>query len=214
MDEITTLNRVTYDRIAGLYADNLDQLIVSGGRYFAALEDAFLSRLPRRGVVGDLGCGPGRDGARIAAAGHAVLGVDLSGSMLRLASTGLAGRVVQGDLRAVPLASASLDGIWNVASLLHVPEQGTGSVLREFRRLLRTEGVLALVTALGGEPRLETVPYAPAEQRWFVYRDGALLLEQVASAGLVVEHHEVVDGNRRWLTVLARAGVPAQVETA
>lgn len=152
MDEITTLNRATYDRIAGLYADNLDQLIVSGGRYFAALEDAFLSRLPRRGVVGDLGCGPGRDGARIAAAGHAVLGVDLSGSMLRLASTGLAGRVVQGDLRAVPLASASLDGIWNVASLLHVPEQGTGSVLREFRRLLRTEGVLALVTALGGEP--------------------------------------------------------------
>ena len=95
--------------------------------------------------------------------------------MLALAARVLPGLVAQGDLRCLPLAAGSLDGIWCCASLLHVPHEQTGAVLGEMRRVLRRGGHLALVTALGHGARLEAVPYAPDRQRWFFYREAAQL---------------------------------------
>jgi SAM-dependent methyltransferase len=201
----TALNRATYDRIASRYAENHDQQLPEGGRFFASLEDAFLARLPAGGVVADLGCGPGRDGARFRHRGYVVVGVDLSAAMLGLAATGLGGRVAQGDLRALPLGPGSLDGIWTIASLLHVPEVDTAAVLRGFRRVLRPDGVLSLVTALGEDARLEPVAYAPDETRWFVYRRAVRLRAQLAVAGFEIELEEEGEGNRRWWSALARA---------
>ena len=64
-------------------------------------------------------------------AGHRVVGVDRSAAMLAIAAGPLAGHVTRGDLRGLPLASASLDGIWCCASLLHVPQDQTPTVLAE-----------------------------------------------------------------------------------
>lgn len=47
--------------------------------------DRFLTLLPERAYVVDLGCGDGRQAERIAAAGHQVLGVDYSFEALRVA---------------------------------------------------------------------------------------------------------------------------------
>lgn len=67
------------------------------------------------GPIADLGCGSGRVLVPLARDGHKVVGVDLSGAMLRRAQQRLtrAGRLVagravlaQGDLRALPLGTA------------------------------------------------------------------------------------------------------------
>ena len=73
-------------------------------------------------------------------------------------------------MRALPLVSRRLDGIWCVAARLHVEESDTPEVLHQFRRTLRDGGVLSLVTAAGESQGWEPVPYAPFERRWFVYR--------------------------------------------
>ena len=144
-DPATRHNQAVYDQIAPHYARR------QAGRKpsFSDLMDAFTARLPARALVADLGCGPGHDGARIVQAGHRVVGVDRSAAMLAIAARPLAGQVTRGDLRCLPLASASLDGIWCCASLLHVPRGQTPTVLAELGRVLRPGGHLALITALG-----------------------------------------------------------------
>jgi SAM-dependent methyltransferase len=199
----TSSNRSTYDRIAVRYAQHQNQPRTATDDLFSSFECAFLAKVPDAGVVADMGCGPAMDGGRFAAQGYRVLGLDLSAGMLEVAAQRLPGRLVQGDMRALPLASGQLDAIWSVASLLHVPQHDTMTVLLEFRRALADTGTLALITALGDGDVIEAVPYAPDEYRWFVYRNRHRLVQQVRNAGFSVDYEGQVDGSRLWSTVLA-----------
>ena len=200
-DETTKNNQAVYDEIASLYAEQQ----TGRGRSFPELMDRFMACLPPAADVADLGCGPARDGAVFAGAGHRVTGVNRSAGMLALAARALPGRVVQADLRRLSLAGGTLDGIWCCAALLHVPLDDTTTALGEMRRVLRRGGHLALVTALGDGSRLETVPYAPGTRRWFFYRVAAQLEGQLATAGLQVLDMTTQAGSRAWLKVLAVA---------
>lgn len=201
----TMSSRATYDRIAVRYAENQDRLVASNERAFPAFLRAFVASLPERGTIADLGCGPGRDATRFVEAGFNVLGVDLSAGMLALAPSAMDGRLVQADLRALPIRASTLDGIWCCAALLHVPEDDTLTVLREFHRTLAAGGILALVTALGDRSGFEAVTYAPGEQRWFVYRTPGTLADQLLSAGFTITSSASFTGNREWGLVLAAA---------
>jgi ubiquinone/menaquinone biosynthesis C-methylase UbiE len=197
-------NQAAYDEIADLYA----QRQVTRGLSFPDLHAAFAARLPPAANLADLGCGPAADGASFAAAGHRVAGIDRSAGMLAAAVRVLPGRLVQADLRSIPLAGASLDGIWCCAALLHVPLDQTMVVLNEIRRVLRPGGLLALVTALGDGARLEPVPYAPDARRWFFYRGASHLSEQLGAAGLHILTTTEEPASRHWFKVLAAAWPP------
>jgi SAM-dependent methyltransferase len=201
-DRATSHNQAVYDQIAAGYARRQ----ASRKPSFPDLMDAFTARLPARALVADLGCGPGHDGARIVQAGHRVVGVDRSAAMLAIAAGPLAGQVARGDLRGLPLASASLDGIWCCASLLHVPQDQTPMVLAELRRVLRPGGHLALMTALGQGTALEPVPFAPDVRRWYFYRQAGELTAQLAAAGLDVLSESAESNTRHWLKLLVSAG--------
>lgn len=200
-DEATEHNQTAYDQIAGLYAARQ----AARGPSFPELRTAFAARLPQAGDVADLGCGPADDGALLARAGHRVAGIDRSAGMLAYAARVLSGRVVQADLRRLPLAGQSLDGIWCCAALLHVPHDQTCTALGEMRRILRPGGWLALVTAAGQGARLEPVPYAPRARRWFFYREPGQLHEQLHDAGLQVTAMTEEPTSRHWLKFLAHA---------
>ncbi len=199
-DDATRHNQAAYDGIAGLYAERQADL----SRSFADMTAAFLDRLPPAASVADLGCGPAIDGAVLAGEGHRVAGLDRSAGMLAHAARALPGRVVQADLRSLPVASGSLDGIWCCAALLHVPQDETMTVLRELRRVLRQDGHVALITALGQGTRLEPVPYAPHTKRWFFYRDPAELDDQLRRAEFQVLARTEEPTSRRWVKILAR----------
>jgi SAM-dependent methyltransferase len=200
-DETTRHNQAAYDQIAGLYAARQ----VGRERGSRDLKAAFVARLPRVADIADLGCGPADDGALFARAGHRVVGIDRSAGMLAYAATALSGRVAQADLRRLPVASQSIDGIWCCAALLHVAHDQTMAALREMRRILRPDGCLALVTAAGQGARLEPVPYAPDTQRWFFYREAVQLEEELRGAGLRVMTLTEEVSSRHWLKILACA---------
>ncbi len=204
-EDHTDLNRGTYDRIAARYKTRQLELVGTGANPFRELERRWTERLPPAAHVGDFGCGPAMDGVRFAAAGHRVVGFDLSRGMLTSGHSELPGRLAQADLRALPLFPGSLDGAWCVAALLHVPEFDTEFVLEGFRATLRPAGVLALVTALGDGAQFEAVPYATEEHRWYVYRGRSRLEGQIQEAGFRLLWSDQVDGNRTWLTALAEA---------
>jgi ubiquinone/menaquinone biosynthesis C-methylase UbiE len=205
MDQDHTMaNRSTYDRIASRYLSHRQRQEVGGESGFPGLEDAFLEGVPNGGLVADLGCGPASDAHRFVENGLSVIGLDLSVSMLSFAAD-VTTRLVHADIRHLPFADDKLDGIWCVAALLHVPEQDTNNVLREFRRTLKRSGHLALITALGDSSRFEPVPYAPEELRWLVYRSPDRLRDQVRRAGFRLITEGRVPGNRDWWTALALA---------
>lgn len=113
------------------------------------------------------------------------MGVDLSAGMLAQARPRVPGRLVQADVRALPLATASVDGVWSCYALLHLDRAGLALALAEAVRVLRPGGVLAVVLASGSGVVLEPVPYAPDRTRWFVGHD----LDEVGglTAGLGLE---------------------------
>ncbi len=197
-DDVARHNQAAYDQIATAYADQ-----TRPGRSFPDLREAFGARLPPAATVADLGCGPAFDAASFARDGHRVAGLDRSAGMLATAARVLPGRLVQADLRRLPLACACLDGIWCSAALLHVPEEQTPAVLQEFRRVLRPGGHLALATARGEGARCEPVSYAPGVQRWFFYRPAERLCDELIAALFQVVTVTEGETARPWVKILA-----------
>lgn len=91
----------------------------------------------------DLGAGPGLYAVPLRAEGFAVTCLDLSPEMAaRCASKELP--AVVGDFFWLPLANASLDAVWAMSSLLHVPKAHLREVLDEIARVLRPGGLCYL----------------------------------------------------------------------
>jgi 2-polyprenyl-6-hydroxyphenyl methylase/3-demethylubiquinone-9 3-methyltransferase len=90
----------------------------------------------------DLGCGKGRFALRLQAQGARVIGLDLSGAMLREAS-GL--DRIRATARRLPLADHSFDAVVAVEVFEHLPPAGVDCVLAEALRVLKPSGILAIV---------------------------------------------------------------------
>ncbi|TXC95268.1 class I SAM-dependent methyltransferase [Streptomyces sp. ISID311] len=148
------LNRLALDR-AG-QAEAFDAI---GDRYDDAFphkegqlaSGAWLSEaLPAGSRILDLGCGTGLPTARqLSAAGHRVVGIDLSPSMVTLAREHVPGaefhRLDIADLRGGRLGGpGSFDGIAAYFSLLMLPRAEIPYALGLLHDLLRPEGLLAL----------------------------------------------------------------------
>lgn len=114
-------------------------------------------RLAPGGRAMDLGCGTGRAmpslRAQVGPDGH-VLGVDLTPAMLAAAArhgrTGH-GHLLAADCPRLPLAAASVDGIFSAGLLDHLPDPA--AALREWARVTAADGVLLLFHPSGRAER-------------------------------------------------------------
>jgi ubiquinone/menaquinone biosynthesis C-methylase UbiE len=193
--------RATYDAIAEVYDARMRTYVIEGWLARALDRVAAVA-----GAVADLGCGTGWLGSALADRGCQVVGVDLSAGMLRVAAARLPGRVVQGDLRRLPIRDGGVDAVWSVYALLHVPRVDLATALGEVRRVLRPGGLAVLALATGEGEVCEPVSYAPACTRWFVHHGRHGVEAACAAAGLTVEEAvEEPDERRRplWLTATA-----------
>lgn len=98
-----------------------------------------------RGLVVDLGCGTGRIAYAAARISNHVIAVDRSVAMLNKMLNKTAGLAVLGlraDVRALPVASASVDSILCSGVLHHLREPGL--VLSEAARMLRPGGTIVI----------------------------------------------------------------------
>ena len=156
-----------------------------------------------RGATVDLGCGPGRLAAELAARGHEVLGVDLApAAVARARHRGI--RALQRDV----FGALPHEGRWDTA-LLADGNIGIGgdpvALLRRARRLVHAGGRVVVDLAAPGTGLrvhrlhlraggLSSTPFAWAEL-------GSDAVEHAgASAGLAVS--EVARSGARWVAVL------------
>lgn len=182
--------RAAYDRWAATYAE-------AGRNPLTDLAAELVhANLPpvAGGLIGDLGCGSGRWLQTLEREGGQPIGIDLSGPMLAAAAAEGCRQLLAADLRALPLASGTLDGALMVLSLSHVP--APAAALAEVARVL-APGAWVLVVDLhasaaarGWKRSFRGLDGAKLEVVWHPH--GEQTLRQVAeAAGLRVT---------RWLT--------------
>ncbi|MFD3826136.1 class I SAM-dependent methyltransferase [Streptomyces sp. NPDC058625] len=107
-----------------------------------------LERLPPAGRVLDVGSGTGRPTAStLAAAGHRVLGVDVSPVMVEIATRQVPDAEFRcGDIRELPLEEGSFDAVCLYFTLLQMSRAEQSGLLRRLTRLLRPGSLFALAT--------------------------------------------------------------------
>ena len=154
----------------------------------------------------DIGCGPGRHLAALAAAGHAGLGLDLSPAAVRLARARGAEAILRSVFADVPHA-----GTWRTALLLD-GNIGIGgapaALLARARALIAPGGVVLVETAPPGvatrriRVRLES---GGARSPWFgwatVGADGIAALARAAG----LRHAGALQSDGRWFARLERS---------
>lgn len=159
-----------YADSADVYAELTDKIDTSERiGQFAAL-------VPLKARVLDAGCGAGRDLMQFRARGMTAVGLDLSPELVELARRRSGCEVIVGDLAAPPVLGR-FDGIWAMASLLHIERPRIGVALRALRTMLSPGGVLFSSVKRGhGEVADET-------GRWFTLYDEDMWSEQLERAG-------------------------------
>ncbi|MFD7157488.1 class I SAM-dependent methyltransferase [Kribbella sp. NPDC059898] len=100
-------------------------------------------RVEGRRTVVEIGCGPGRDGEAIAAAGFDYTGVDLSPASVE-ACQALGLRAEVASVLELPFADGTFDAGWTMSTLLHVADEDLGQALQEIVRVLRPGAPLAI----------------------------------------------------------------------
>jgi len=189
----TKTTQSTYDAIARSFLENTRDAS-RGGPWL----DRFAAVLPAAARVVDLGSGPGRDTAQLRARGLRAFCLDRSRGMLRAGLAEFPAPRVQGDLLALPLGDARVEGAWANASLLHIAEADMPAALGEIRRVLAPGGHLHLSLKRGEGAEWENARYGAP--RFFQYWSGARLDDTLRAAGFVI-HASALNHTRRdtWL---------------
>lgn len=134
------------------------------------------------GLILDLGCGPAR---LMPALGSPVIGVDASVGMLGQAEASLLGRLVCGDLEALPVAGGAASGVFGNFSYQHLPREAFSLALAEAARVLRRGGLLQLAVH-AGELEGDVRPDDDMPGRWFTYWTPGPLAQELAAVGFEV----------------------------
>ena len=189
--------RQTYDQFAPQIAERFwkTQLPRAWG--------AFQTTLPTSARILDLGSGAGRDVGHFTQLGMLAQGADLSFGLLREAQRRAPAPYTQADMRALPYAANSFDGIWMSASLLHIPKPQGLKVLQEASRLLVPGGMLYVSVKQGEGEEWET----REGPRLFVYYRPDELTALVEQAGMqITEVWRDETPKHTWVNVIGMAG--------
>lgn len=161
----------------------------AGSQAHRASLETLLAQLPPRGRILDVGSGTGRPTAHtLAAAGHDVLGVDVSPVMVDLAARRVPGATFRNaDIREVPLDEGAFDAVCVYFSLLQMSREDQRALVRRLAGALRPGGRLVLATIpldvegvdavfMGQEVRVTS--FGPEECRALVTGAGLTLTQE------------------------------------
>ena len=148
------LTRAAYDATADVYSARIGTEISATieGAVDRALLAAFVELVgpSASGLIADIGCGPGRVAAFLAARGLRVIGVDPSRGMLAVATAAHPHlRFEEGALDHIPVADGSLAGAVCWYSIIHTPPEHLPAACQELARALSSDGRLLLAFQAG-----------------------------------------------------------------
>lgn len=141
--------RQTYDNLAPIWND------ICIPHYKDSFWCCFTSLLKGERVL-DVGCGTARDAELVLSEGFGYTGIDFSEEMLAVGRQNFAKEISDGtvmlkqmNMCELALAPDSFDGFLAIASLMHVPRQNLGVVIKEICRVIKRGGAGFVATPHG-----------------------------------------------------------------
>ncbi|GAB3830912.1 class I SAM-dependent methyltransferase [Kribbella italica] len=156
--------------------------------------DRLLERLDDGSRVLDIGCGSGLPLARdLAAAGHAVTGVDLSEVQIRRARELVPeAEFVHADAASLAFPAESFDAVVSFYALIHLPQDEQQELLRKVARWLRPGGWFVCTTGSQGWTGVDGDWLDSGVSMWWSHADADTNRAWITGSGLVVEEQEFV----------------------
>jgi SAM-dependent methyltransferase len=142
--------QTSYDLVADEYAKRLYHEL-EGKAFDRKMLDWLAERVNGKGLICDLGCGPGHVARYLQTRGANVCGIDLSAEMVKQAQR-LNPDIVftQGNMLALHnIVDSSFVGVAAFYSIIHVPRASVVVALQEIKRILQPGGILLLTFHLG-----------------------------------------------------------------
>ncbi|WP_445395422.1 class I SAM-dependent methyltransferase [Streptomyces sp. LE64] len=188
-DDPKDLVRRGYDALSQRYEEAFD----SDTKYQDWLADLH-GRLPTGSRVLDLGCGNGVPVARdLTAAGHRVLGVDLSGVQVRRARARVPGAEFRReDITALDFPEGSFDAVLALYSLIHLPLGEQLPLLRRVVRWLRPGGSFLVTVGRDALTGTDEDWLGSGVAMWWSHPDAATSREWLRTAGFEVREERFV----------------------
>jgi len=181
--------RESYDSASEAYARNLATELEA-----KPLDRHLLNRFAEdtrgKGLVADLGCGPGHVARHLYDRGVTVCGLDLSPGMIRVATSlhpEIDFRV--GDMRSLDLPDASLVGVVAFYSIVHFSSPELGPVLEHIRRVLVPGGLVLLSFHVGDQVVHVENLFGASVSLDFRFHLPSQIIEALRAARLVLIEH-------------------------
>jgi SAM-dependent methyltransferase len=150
--------------------------------------DLFLSKLEKGSLILDVGCGPGRDAKYFFSKSHHAVGIDLTPEFVELAKLNVPwGDFRVMDMRKMEFENNYFDGLWSMASLLHIPRNEADVVMNEYARVLKPKGVMFLSTMEGNGEDPKSSPKYGGNSKFFYRYTEEELRNLVNSAGFKID---------------------------
>jgi ubiquinone/menaquinone biosynthesis C-methylase UbiE len=172
----------TYNKIAQAYAKEFfdDKIDL---KYL----DKFLSLLPQKAKILDIGCGPGNYTKHMMERRFIAEGIDLSRGMIKIAKKLVPnGKFKIMDMRKLKYSEKSFDGLCVAYSLYHIASNQTFSTLKEFFRVLKPDGLIILMLQKGKGEGIIPEPFNPKEKMFFKYYEKGEIKNLLRKSGFEV----------------------------
>jgi len=160
--------------------------------------------LPSSGHVLDAGCGVGKPTSEfLARRGFNVSGVDISKKMIDQARENVPdARFYQRNILTLDFPDSTFDGVVCVYTLWHIPRMNHPTIIRNFHRMLKDDGILVLNTGIHESEGMSTFFGEP--MLWST-NDPKKTLEVVKELGSHIIHEGILTlGGERQYWIFAK----------
>jgi len=157
------------------------------------LLNRFVEGIRNRGLVADIGCGPGHVTKYLRDRGANAFGIDISPGMIDCAAglnPGLDFRV--GDMRRLDLAPGSLAGVVLFYAIVHSASDQLAGIMSEMRRVLIAGGLALVTFHIGDEVVHRDELFGAPVNLDFHFHQVATVIEALRSA-----HFDVIEQSER-----------------
>jgi len=159
----------------------------------------FSSRIPLDGRVLDAGCGNGAY-SRILSEKFEVIGVDISEKQIELAKQNAPkAKFICQDMTKVTFPDEHFNGILSYYSIIHIPREEHYELLRNFRRMLKINGIVLLTFHNSDDPESydENFFGSGAKMFWSGF-DEATNLKMIQDIGLKIIWSKLVQESPKF----------------
>ncbi len=199
-NELTTQEKIKlavdiYNKYASIYSNHVH------GKLFQFQLSKFVSLLPSKARVLDIGCSSGRDTLYLKEDNFDVIPIEISDSMIEEAKKNGV-NPLKIDIRNPEGLTGNFDGIWCMATFSDIPKEESSKVLININNLLKPEGILYIAVKEGAsEVIINKDRYENAPKFYALYKKDELENLLKMNGFNIIEAIVSDDEGVRWVEI-------------